>query len=629
MRRINSEFHTRFLSEEGQKLSNRDYFGYAEMDDFACYALADSLDGEPLTNSAKTVVESLIRSFGEGPSMRKGRLNRYMMEAHRELLKQRGGMHLKASVILAVTDYRKVRYCYVGNSRLCLLRNARLLFQTQDQSLAREMLEEENLPLDRAAAHEERNNLYSYLGERGTPEILTSKKQKLEDGDILAMLTRGAWEALSGKELLELSKDAKEPQEILDGAEDLILGKQERTGIDNYTLAVTFVDKIYRSPKRKLPLKKVLMIALPVALAAGGISLGLYLKHRSMKHKEESLAQYMDSGGEYMQYDNYQKAADDYTQAKKLASSLKRTDEAAKADQYLKLSQQIGLADGAMKDRQYQKAQDLYLTARDLSQAAGNVGKKYIDSQLVQTKFYIDVYDLIEFGTQKEENGDLDGAIAAYKEARDKAAALYDSDGKDEAMKKEAAAEQKAAQADQKAQAQSQAAVQESQAAAESQAAEQKAQADKEQESQKAREELNNQQKANDQKNAIDLENQGNQLFADGKYESAITYYRTAQAIYTRLELAELADVLNNKIAAAQAGIAARDGGEPEQTEPQTVAGKAAAQTAGSGVKSSKTEEQTRRQTDSQSGDSSKSGSLARPKSGPGIQPGFGTGGRQ
>ena len=120
MRRINSEFRTRFMSEEGQKLSNRDYFGYAEMDDFACYVLADSLDGEPIANSARFVVESLIRSFGEGPSMRKGRLNRYMMEAHRELLKQRGGMHLKASVILAVTDYRRIRYCYVGNSRLYL-----------------------------------------------------------------------------------------------------------------------------------------------------------------------------------------------------------------------------------------------------------------------------------------------------------------------------------------------------------------------------------------------------------------------------------------------------------------------------------------------------------------------------
>ena len=46
MRRINSDFRTKFISEEGQKLANRDYFGYVEMDDFACYVLADSLDGD-------------------------------------------------------------------------------------------------------------------------------------------------------------------------------------------------------------------------------------------------------------------------------------------------------------------------------------------------------------------------------------------------------------------------------------------------------------------------------------------------------------------------------------------------------------------------------------------------------
>ncbi len=33
MRRSNSEFQTLHISEEGQKLSNRDYFGYVEMDD--------------------------------------------------------------------------------------------------------------------------------------------------------------------------------------------------------------------------------------------------------------------------------------------------------------------------------------------------------------------------------------------------------------------------------------------------------------------------------------------------------------------------------------------------------------------------------------------------------------------
>lgn len=45
MRRINSEFKTANMSEEGQKLSNRDYFGYVEMDDFTkliCFVLLHS-----------------------------------------------------------------------------------------------------------------------------------------------------------------------------------------------------------------------------------------------------------------------------------------------------------------------------------------------------------------------------------------------------------------------------------------------------------------------------------------------------------------------------------------------------------------------------------------------------------
>ena len=176
MRRINSEFKTANMSEEGHKLSNRDYFGYVEMDDYACYVLADSLDEEPSVNSAKLVVESLIRSFTERPTIGKGKLKSYLAQAHKELTRQHGGMHLKASVVVAVTDYRKIRYGYAGNSRFYLIRNARILGRSVDQSLTQNLLEEHKIPLDQAARHEARNNLYSYLGERGIPKIEISKK---------------------------------------------------------------------------------------------------------------------------------------------------------------------------------------------------------------------------------------------------------------------------------------------------------------------------------------------------------------------------------------------------------------------------------------------------------------------
>lgn len=435
MRRINSEFQTVNMSEEGQKLSNRDYFGYVEMDDFACYVLADSLDGDSSINSAKLVVESIIRDFTEVPSMGKGRLKRMAHRAHTELLRQKAGMHLKASAVVAVTDYQKIRYVYVGNSRYYLIRNDRILEKTTDQSLTSNLVEAEKITLDQAAAHEERNNLYSFLGERGTPKIQISKKRKLENGDVFLLLTRGVWEQCPDEKLLEIIRDANEPEEVLYRTEDWILERQETAEIDNYTMAVTFVRKVYQSPKKPWTLKKILMVVIPVVLVVGGISIALFLGHRSIQNKEKELAECMEDGETYFQNDNYQRAVEEYGEAEELADSLKREEEALLADQYKQVAEQIILADETLAAGEYEKAQELYLTAGEMSQKAGNVGKDYIGSQLDRAKAYIEVYDLIALGERKEEYGNLEGAVAAYKEAREKAADIYYSEGKTEALK--------------------------------------------------------------------------------------------------------------------------------------------------------------------------------------------------
>ncbi|MFW5677048.1 MAG: hypothetical protein ACOCNL_12400 [Acetivibrio ethanolgignens] len=544
MRRMNSEFKTVNMSEEGKKLSNRDYFGYVEMDDFACYVLADSLDEDSSANSAKLVVESIIRDFTEMPSMGKGRLKRIVHRAHVELRKQKTGMHLKAAVVIAVTDYQRIRYVYVGNSRYYLIRNARIMERTKDQSLTSNLMEAGKIPLDQAAVHEERNNLYSFLGERGTPEIQISKKRKLENGDIFLLLTRGVWEQCPDESLLEIINDAKEPEEVLQRTEDWILGKQETTEIDNYTMAVTFARKVYQSPKKTWTPKKILMIAVSIVAVIGGISIALFLHHRNIQTRERKLTETMKDGENYLQNDNYQRAVEEYSEAKKLAGSLKKDKEALQADQYKKLSEQIILADEALIAGEYEKAQQLYITARKMSQEAGNVGKNYIDSQLDRAKNYMAVYDLIALGEKKEEYGNLESAIAAYKEAREKAADIYDREGKAEALEKQAAAEEEL----EKAQLEEKAKKKEQEEAVAAEAAKQK-------QEEEAALELENQQKANDQKNAIDLENQGNMLLAEGQYESAITFYQAAQAIYRRLELDELADNLKPKIDAAKAGM--------------------------------------------------------------------------
>ena len=494
MRRINSDFQTLHISEEGQKLSNRDYFGYVEMDDFACYVLADSLDDEPAVNSARLVVDSIIRDFTEAPTMGKGTLRRYLLRAHTELLKQRAGMHLKVAVVVAVTDYRTLRYCHVGNSRLYLIRNARILEQTKDQSLTQNLLEQERILLDEAARHEERNNLYSFLGERGKPEIQISRKKKLEAGDLLIQLTRGVWEQCGEQELLRIVNDAKETKDILDQVEDCILMEQNSRSIDNYSMAVTVVNKVYQSPKKPVSVKKVLMIVLPVLLVVITVGVTLFLRYRSIQNKTQSLLQYMESGEEYLACSNFQKVAEEYEAAKKLADSLHKEQEYREADSYTKLAEQVILADEALSAAEYQKAQELYLAARQMAVENGNVGLSYIEGQLNRTEGYIEVFDLIAQGERKEEYDNLTGAIALYQEAKEKAAALYFMDGKKEALELQMAAEET---------------LEKEQLAAEKRLQEQI-------EAEAVSRALDQDQKTNDQQNAINMENQGNELLAQG-----------------------------------------------------------------------------------------------------------------
>jgi len=537
MRRMNSEFQTLHISEEGQEFSNRDYFGYVEMDDFACYVLADSLDEEPSVNSARLVVDNIIRDFTEKPTIKKGTLKRYIKKAHRELLNEKKGMHLKAVVVVAVTDYRKIRYCNVGNCRLYWIRNARVLEKTKDQSLTQNLLEEEKIPLDEAAAHEERNNLYSFLGERGTPKIRISRKKKLENGDMFTLLTRGAWEQCQETDLLEIINTAKDPKDILNKTEDFILKEQEKKKIDNYTLAVTFVNKVYQSPKKPWTLKKILMIVLPILMVAGITATALYIRYKNIRTKTDSLYQYMESGEEYINCDNYPKAAEEYGQAKTLAEELKREKEYEESDQYVKLAEQIILADEALNAGEYEKAKELFLKAREMAVEAGNVGIAYIDSQLARTEGYIEVFDLIAQGEYKEGYGNLKGAIELYKKAKEKAAGLYFNDGKEEALGLQMSAEEEL----------------------EKQEAEAEKRLQEKIDEQAADLALENEQKSKNQQSAIELENQGNELLSQGNYESALTFFQAAQSLYRELELEEMAERINEKINAAKAGIAAKN----------------------------------------------------------------------
>lgn len=534
MRKENAGFRTTFLSEEGSRLLNRDYFAYIELDNFACYVAADSLDEEKSNNSAEIVVKCILREFEEHPSMASFFIKRNLRKAHKELLSHKGGMRLRASVAVIVTDYIKFRYATVGNTRASLIRNDRILYGSKDQSLTENLIEEEVIPRDKAAIHEERNNLYSYLGQTDKkPEIQLSKKRRLANGDILLLYTRGIWENCDNAKLLECAKDTSTPEDLADNVEDFILGKKQQE-VDNYTIAVTFVDKIYLVPKKRWSLKKTLAILIPLVVILLGLGIGLFVRYRIRMGRIADMNKYMESGREYISYNNYERAVEEYRQAGELAGTLKLKEEQEEIDTLLLLAEQILLADRALEEGDYEKAGELYYEARKLSQQAGGVAEDYLARQQDKVNKYLDIFELMESGELKEDYGDYAGAIELYRKAKTQAASLYDKETRAEALERQRAAEE-ALEALRQGQLEElekniQAAIEKEQVALD----------------------LENQSLMNDKQNALELETKGNELMKNEDYVSAIAYFETAMGMYEGLGMPERVSALAAQIEACK-----------------------------------------------------------------------------
>ena len=323
MRKENASFETKFISEAGSYLNNADYFAFVELKDYACYVIADGIDTDDMKKSAQQAVTAVIAKFSDMPGMSKAKLKSYMAEAHRTLLEESAEIRLEASILVLVTDYKKARWAHAGNCRLALLHNGAIIEATKDTSLTQRLADSEEIPLDMVSSHEERNNLYAYLGQPGKFSPVISAKHSLEDGDIILLETRGAWENIGDAELLDATDGVSKAEEVCTGLEDVILS-QRLDIIENYTIVSIFVNKIYQNPKqgkykKLITLLVSLAIALTIALTA--ILVTRYIKNRKNLEKIDAIK---EAGVEKLQEEKYEAAKDKLEEYESISVRVKK-----------------------------------------------------------------------------------------------------------------------------------------------------------------------------------------------------------------------------------------------------------------------------------------------------------------
>lgn len=511
MRKENSKFNTKFISEAGSELKNSDYFAFVELDKYACYVIADGIGNMANINGAKLAIQSVILKFQENPSISKSAIKSYLKEANKELLKADSKFKLKSSITVVVSNYEKLRYGHLGNTRFRLYRGGLLKQESVDMSLANDIVKEDNLSKDLIGQHEERNNLYSYLGKDKNFKPFISKKIKLMDSDIIALYTRGIWENLDQSEINEVFEEAtNDTEEVLNNIEDLILSKQPKQ-LENYTFVVIFADKIFKDPERKRKVKKIIKISITIAILLIVISLIFYILYRVRVRRIETLNLTYQNTIEYIQDNNYIRAKEECNKAIEVANKLKYKEKIKDLNNYLKLIETTILADEALKARNYKEAQKNYTTAKDRARYADNVNEEYVDEKLEETKDYLNVYDYLNLGDKLKETGDYEGAEKKYLESKNIASNIYFDEGKEKAIQSLEKLYEDWGKA--------------------------KEETDKEKKD-----------KAEKEITALEIVKQGDESFRNGDYEGARLYYTNAIEKYKEMEDLAQIEILNSKL---------------------------------------------------------------------------------
>ena len=554
MRRLNSQFTTKYISEAGTRAENKDYFGFVEMDNVACWVIAEGYDKDTTISSAKLAVDTVISEFTKKPSLSKRTIKRCIKEANRQLKLQSSKFHLKASILVVVSNYTKLRYAVCGNCRFHIFRGSNILEKSHDTSLYQEMIQEQEIVDDGEKGIEESRNLLQYLGKQGHLKIKVSKKKKLQNEDILLMTTWGLWEKITTVEMLDTLEDAKDAESYIDDLQDLFLSKQTNT-VNNHTIAAVFIAKVFQEKNYTQKIIKIaIMILIPVLIIT---AITAFVNWKAEKKRKEIIAtveKIEKRGNSYIAEEDFDRALREYENAVEQGEELKKkTGKKGKQNTAIKERLEVKqktveyLTDGeeAYSSQDYEAAQKSYNKA--LKEAKNDMDfYDLLDKDSIKQKqdFCQDakyISSLIDLADAQVELADYITAAQNYSEAKQIAAengdntAINDINLKIKEMQSKMTEEMKQQ-------------IEQQQAEEEKAKQEQQQQAEEE----KAKQEEQKKQLETDG-GAIELE--ADALLAEGNTETAKQYYQQSLQMYKEAGSIEKASAVQKKMIDADAAV--------------------------------------------------------------------------
>lgn len=422
MRKLNSQFITRFISEPGLSGEAGVYYGFVETDQYYCMAIAEGYDGEGGKESAKLAVETAIEAFLQKPGISGRRIRSCLKQADRKLLEQSVRIRLKAGILLLVSDYTRFRYGTCGNVMLYALRNAGICHQSMTHTVYQSMVETGELPNEADGSLKETGNLYHYLG--GGGQATVSRKIRLDEGDVLLAATESFWSRVNKVEILDAFESIKSEEDFLGDLQELYL-RGSTDAVPGFCLSAVNIKKTYKENKK---LRKKLWIFFLVAvliLTVGGTILFFSIKSRRQKQAKirNAVQVYEDLGDSYLIEFNCLLAMQEYENAAAEGKKLSKNEERLENEQDFSGKKNIitvlESADRAFETRNYTQARSEYKRALEMIKEYGELSPLSvpINQRLKQAGTGMEIGNYIQNAALKEAEGDMAAAEILYDQA--------------------------------------------------------------------------------------------------------------------------------------------------------------------------------------------------------------------
>jgi serine/threonine protein phosphatase PrpC len=157
----------------------------------------------------------------------------------------------RTTVVACLVQEGYAFWSFVGDSRLYLLREGRIVTRTRDHTPVQMLIDAGRIREEAAATHPDRNKLLQCLGGPRAPRVEPTAHARLAQNDVVLLCSDGFWGPLTQRQLLAgvLGKDVKKAfPELIDLAETRAGARCDNVSV----LALEWHEKAVPAPEEPL-----------------------------------------------------------------------------------------------------------------------------------------------------------------------------------------------------------------------------------------------------------------------------------------------------------------------------------------------------------------------------------------